>query len=59
MYQIGVNSKGGEAIAFAVFAYQSIRGVPTKLPWVTGAKSPVVLGTITPGRSSPPFASKR
>lgn len=59
MDQIGVNSKAVEAMAFAVFAYQSIRGVPTNLPWVTGAKSPVVLGTITPGRSRLPFASKR
>ncbi len=59
MDQAGVNSKAVEAMAFAVFAYQTIRGVPTNLPSVTGATSPVVLGTITPGRNRSPFASKR
>ena len=50
MEQAGVNSKAMEAMAFAVLAYQTIRGVPTNLPSVTGARSQVVLGTIAPGR---------
>ena len=50
MDQAGVNSRAVEAMAFAVLAYETIRGVPANLPWVTGAKSPVVLGTVTPGR---------
>lgn len=54
MEQAGVKSKAVEAMAFAVLAYQTIRGVPANLPSVTGATSPVVLGTVTPGRG--PFA---
>ena len=50
MDQAGVNSKAVEAMAFAVLAYETIRGVQANLPWVTGATSPVVLGTVTPGR---------
>ncbi len=49
---VGVNSKVVEAMAFAVYAYQTIRGVPTNLPSVTGARCPVVLGTIAPGRNA-------
>ncbi len=51
MDQVGVNSKAVEAMAFAVLACQTIRGVPTNLPSVTGARSPVVLGTMTSGRN--------
>ena len=52
MDHIGVNSKVVEAMAFAVFAYQTIRGVPVNLPSVTGARAPVVLGTVAPGRNA-------
>ncbi len=52
MDHVGVNGKVVEAMAFAVFAYQTINGVPTNLPSVTGARSPVVLGTIAPGRNA-------
>lgn len=50
MDQTGVKSKALEAMAFAVLAYETMRGVPANLPWVTGAMLPVVLGTVTPGR---------
>ncbi len=50
MERVGVNGKAVEAMAFAVFAYQAVRGVPVNLPAVTGARAPVVLGTIAPGR---------
>lgn len=56
MERSGVKSQALEAMAFAVLAYETIRGVPANLPWVTGAKSPVVLGTVTPGRE--PFVLK-
>ena len=58
MDQAGVNGKALEAMAFAVLAHETLRGVPANLPWVTGAKSPVVLGTVTPGRPSS-FVFKR
>ena len=51
MDQAGVKSQALEAMAFAVLAYETIRGVPANLPWVTGAKSPVMLGSVTPGRT--------
>lgn len=50
MEQAGVKSQALEAMAFAVLAHETIRGVPANLPRVTGAASPVVLGTVTPGR---------
>ena len=51
MEQAGVKSQALEAMAFAVLAHETIRGVPANLPRVTGAASPVVLGTVTPGRT--------
>lgn len=39
-----------EALAFAWLARQTLRGLPGNLPEVTGAKHPVVLGAIYPGR---------
>ena len=57
MDRAGVKSKALEAMAFAVLAHETVRGVPANLPWVTGAKSPVVLGTVTPGRN--PFVFKK
>lgn len=46
----GWASRALEATAFAVFAYQTLRGLPNNLPGVTGAAHPVVMGQITPGR---------
>lgn len=45
----GVDSDAKEAIAFAVLAYETIRGRPANVPRATGASKPVVLGCITPG----------
>jgi anhydro-N-acetylmuramic acid kinase len=46
---IGWNSKAFEAIAFAVLAYQTFRGLPSNVPAATGAARPVILGSLTPG----------
>ena len=45
-----------EAVAFAVLACETVRGVPANVPGATGADAPVVLGKIVPGR---PETSKR
>lgn len=45
---LGWDGRALEAVAFAVFAYQHVKGVPCNLPNVTGAKRAVVLGTFTP-----------
>jgi len=47
---LGWDGRALEAVAFAVFAYQHVRGVPCNLPQVTGAKRAVVLGAVTPGK---------
>jgi anhydro-N-acetylmuramic acid kinase len=47
---IGWQSKAFEAIAFAVLAYQSVRGESSNVPAATGATHPVVLGVIVPGK---------
>ena len=46
---LGWESKAFEAVAFAVLAYQTAIGQWGNLPAVTGAKHPVLLGTIVPG----------
>jgi anhydro-N-acetylmuramic acid kinase len=47
---LGWDGRALEAVAFAVFAYQHVKGVPCNLPKVTGAKKAVVLGMMTPGK---------
>jgi len=36
-----------EAVAFAILAYQMLRGLPGNIPSVTGARSPAILGKLT------------
>ena len=50
MDECGSHSKAFEGIAFAILAYQSYHGVCSNVPSVTGARHPVVLGTIVPGQ---------
>ena len=45
---LGWDSKAFEAVAFAVLAYQMVLGQWGNIPAVTGAKHPVLLGTIVP-----------
>jgi anhydro-N-acetylmuramic acid kinase len=50
----GMPADAAEAVCFAVLAYETLRGKPTNLPSVTGAKGKAVLGKIIPGRNMPP-----
>jgi anhydro-N-acetylmuramic acid kinase len=43
-----IPSEAKEAIAFALLGSATLDGVPSNVPSVTGAKRPVVLGSITP-----------
>jgi len=45
---LGWDSKAFEAVAFAVLAYQTATGQWGNIPAVTGAKHPVLLGTVVP-----------
>jgi len=49
MDDCGSSSQAFEAQAFAVLAYQTVHGVCANLPRVTGARHPVILGSVTPG----------
>jgi anhydro-N-acetylmuramic acid kinase len=44
----GVDPDAKEAIAFAVFAYETLRGRPAGVPAATGASAAAVLGSIVP-----------
>ncbi|MBV8902034.1 MAG: anhydro-N-acetylmuramic acid kinase [Acidobacteriia bacterium] len=45
----GIDPDAKEAIAFAVLAHESWHQRPANVPSATGARHPVVLGSITPG----------
>lgn len=42
----GIPSDAKEAVAFAVLGHETLMGRPSNLPRVTGAKRPVILGTV-------------
>ncbi|MFI8685072.1 anhydro-N-acetylmuramic acid kinase AnmK [Rossellomorea sp. NPDC077527] len=46
--EIGYSSDAKEAIAFALLANETLHGNPSNVPGATGAKIPVILGSITP-----------
>lgn len=45
--EYGVPDQAREAMAFALLGHESLMGRPSNIPAVTGARKPVVLGTIT------------
>ncbi|HWS80039.1 MAG TPA: anhydro-N-acetylmuramic acid kinase [Rubrobacter sp.] len=47
----GIPSGAKEAYAFALMGFLSVHGLPSNVPSCTGARSAVVLGSVTPGRS--------
>ncbi len=47
--EVGWDSKAFEAVAFAVLAYQTATCQWGNIPAVTGARHPVILGTLVPG----------
>jgi len=49
--ELGVSSGIKEALAFAFLAHLTLCGEPGNVPGATGARHPVVLGSITPGGS--------
>jgi anhydro-N-acetylmuramic acid kinase len=51
----GLPADAAEAVCFAVLAYQTLRGRPTNIPSVTGARHPAVLGKIIPGNINRSF----
>jgi N-acetylmuramic acid 6-phosphate etherase len=48
--EYGLPSQAKEAAAFAILAYESYHNRKGNLPSATGAREPVILGNITPGR---------
>jgi anhydro-N-acetylmuramic acid kinase len=47
---VGFSADAKEALAFAVLARETVLGRPGNIPAATGARRPVVLGHVTPGR---------
>lgn len=46
----GMSVDAAEAVCFGVLAYETLHGVPTNIPGVTGARHYGVLGKIIPGK---------
>ncbi len=45
--EFGIDPDAKEAVAFAILAYRTWRKEPGNLPSATGARRPVVLGSVT------------
>ena len=48
--EFGISVDAREAVAFAVLAWGTVKGIPNNVPSATGADGPVVLGKIVPAR---------
>jgi anhydro-N-acetylmuramic acid kinase len=46
----GISADALEAVIFAVLAHETVCGHPANVPSATGAKRPVVLGKVVPGK---------
>lgn len=46
--EVGVDPDAKEAMCFALLGYQTLQGVATNIPSVTGASRPALLGKICP-----------
>lgn len=57
--ECGWSSKAFEATAFALLAHDMIHGQCTNVPQVTGARRPVLLGSVVPGGSGAPRTWQR
>ena len=57
--ELGIPSDAKEAVAFAVLACETVRGVAANVPAATGADTPVVLGKIVPGRGAADKRTRR
>ena len=55
----GWSSKAFEAMAFALLAHDTYHGQCTNVPQVTGARHPVLLGSVVPGRAGSPMNGTR
>ncbi len=49
--EFGLAAEAKEAVAFALFGYELLRGRAANLPSCTGASRPVKLGQLTPGQN--------
>ncbi len=54
----GINADAAEAVCFAVLAYETLHGVPTNIPGVTGAGHHGILGKIIPGKRHSTFKER-
>ena len=48
--KLGFASQAKEALAFAILGHETLQGQPSNVPGATGARRPVVLGCVVPGR---------
>ena len=48
--EFGISVDAKEAVAFAILAAATVKGIPNNIPSATGAHESVVLGKIVPGR---------
>jgi len=55
---VGIPGDAKEAVAFAILAAATLRGIPAHAPAATGAARPVLLGSITPAAHTPAPARK-
>lgn len=49
--EFGISSEAKEAVSFAILANATLNGEPNNVPSATGARQPVILGKIVPGRT--------